>query len=146
MPRVLADLPDRVVLALLIFGEARSEPIEGQVAVACVVRNRATRSAGTPPSWKDVCLAPKQFSCFSVTDPNYPKILSAADLLMHEMSTPDLAQALWIADGVLAGVVRDNTHGARNYLTTTLLHHSPPSWAVNRPILATIGNHSFLIA
>lgn len=144
MSRVLSDLPAECVLALCIWGEARGEPIEGQIAVGCVVRNRAERSGH---DWWAVCLAPKQFSCFNETDPNYPKIQRAADLLVEHTPTPILAQALWIATGVIHHDVMDNTHGAQNYLTTGLLQSErAPSWAVNRPILATIGAHSFLTA
>jgi hypothetical protein len=139
----LHDLPAPILLALLIWGEARGEPVEGQIAVACVVRNRVLREGH---DWRAVCLAPKQFSCFNVDDPNYPKILRAADVLLTGTPTPELAQACWIAEGVIAGHVLDNTSGAKNYLTTALLQSRPPRWAVDRPILAVIGAHSFLTA
>jgi hypothetical protein len=94
-----------------------------------------------------VCLAPFQFSCFNADDPNYPKIQRAAVVLLSGDPTPELLQALWIAQGVLAGVVLDNTHGAQNYLTTALLLSArAPRWAHDRPILAVIGAHSFLTA
>lgn len=140
----LHTLPPRIVLALLIWGESRGERVEGQIAVGCVVRNRAARSGY---QWNAVCLAPKQFSCFNADDPNMPKIQQAADRLLADTPTPDLAQALWIADGVISAAVMDVTHGAQNYLVTDLLQSErAPSWAVNRPVLAKIGNHSFLTA
>ena len=37
---VLDRLTDVQILALTLFGEARSEPIEGIVGVGCVIRNR----------------------------------------------------------------------------------------------------------
>lgn len=144
MSHVLQELPSAIVLALTIWGEARGEPVEGQIAVASVVRNRMLRSGH---DWKGVCLAPKQFACFNADDPNLPKIRRAADVLMTGELTPDLKQALWIADGVIANLVLDNTHGAQNYLTTDLLQSErAPAWAVNRPILAIRGAHSFLNA
>ena len=66
----LHELPDRVVLALTIWGESRGECVEGQIAVACVVRNRLKRAISTAPRWRDICLAPEQFSCFNEDDPN----------------------------------------------------------------------------
>ena len=140
---ILHELPAEIVLALLIWGEARGEPIEGQVAVGCVVRNRVARSG---QDWRTVCLAPKQFSCFNAADPNAPKIQRAAVVLMTGEPTPALAQAVWIAQGLLQHAVIDNTHGALNYLTTELLQRKPPRWAIGRPVLARIGAHTFLTA
>lgn len=140
----LADLPDRIVLALTIWGESRGEPVEGQIAVACVVRNRLKRAGGIAPRWRDICLAPEQFSCFNEDDPNAGPIARAAANLMTAVPTPELAQALWIADGVMSGAAKDNTLGATHYLTTGLLNAKPPSWAKNQPVLAVIGAHSFL--
>ena len=140
----LPTLPDRMVLALTVYGEARGEPVEGQIAVACVVRNRLHAApAGT--TWRALCLAPEQFSCFNADDPNAATIQRAAVALMTTQPPPALAQALWIADGVMSGVVLDPTHGATHYLVTSLLQSEhAPSWAVNQPILVTIGAQSFL--
>lgn len=140
----LCELPDRVVLALLIWGEARGEALAGQVAVACVVRNRLKMAVNTAPRWRDVCLAPEQFSCFNEDDPNRGPIDRAAVNLMTALPTPELAQALWIAEGVMSGAAKDVTAGANHYLTTALLHAKPPSWAKNQPVLVTIGAHAFL--
>lgn len=139
----LIDLPDRVVLALLIWGESRGESVQGQIAVACVVRNRLKRTGGR---WRDICLAAEQFSCFNEGDPNAGPIARAAVNLMTSLPTPELAQSLWIADGVMSGVVKDNTNGSLNYLTSALLKTKPPAWAKNKTVLAVIGQHSFLNA
>ena len=64
----IASLPDRLVLALLIWAESRGEPVEGQIAVGCVVRNRLNESTEAAPRWRDICLAPEQFSCFNDLD------------------------------------------------------------------------------
>ncbi len=140
----LADLPDRIVLALTIWGESRGESVQGQIAVACVVRNRLKRAISTAPRWRDVCLAPEQFSCFNADDPNAGPIARAVVNLMTATPTPELAQALWIADGVMSGAAKDNTQGATHYLVTSLLNTKPPSWAQGQPVLAVIGAHSFL--
>lgn len=137
----LDQLPDRIVLALTVWGESRSEPVEGQIAVACVVRNRLKRVSG---HWRDICLAPAQFSCFNEGDPNAGPIARAAVNLMTSAPTPELAQALWVSDGVMSGAAKDNTNAATHYLTTALLTSKPPSWAKNHTVLAMIGAHSFL--
>ncbi len=140
----LRELPDRVVLALTIWGESRGEPVEGQIAVGCVVRNRLKRAINTAPRWRDVCLAQEQFSCFNDGDPNAGPVARAAVNLMTSVPTPELAQALWISDGVMSGAAKDVTHGATHYLTTALLNAHPPSWAKDQPVLVTIGAHAFL--
>lgn len=138
--------PDRVVLALCIYGEARNQSLEGQVAVACVARNRLIKARGAHPatSWTDILLAPWQFSCFNKADPNLPKILRVGMAVMTGEEPDELAQMLWIADGVMSGAANDVTRGADHYLSRQLLTTLPPSWAKDQPILATIGDHAFL--
>jgi hypothetical protein len=64
----------RRAMAATIWGEARSEPLAGRIAVGWVVRNRAA-----DPGWwgKDVrtcCLSPAQFSAYSAAKrPPVPK-------------------------------------------------------------------------
>lgn len=140
----LDKLPDDIVLALTIWGEARNQPIEGQIAVGCVVRNRLKRAVNTAPRWRDVCLADEQFSCFNADDPNAGPIARAAAMLMTAVPTPELEQALWIAEGLMSGAALDNTKGATHYLTTALLKTHPPTWAKNQPVLVVYGAHSFL--
>lgn len=134
-------LPDRMVLALTIWGEARGEAVEGQIAVACVVRNRLAKHAGTISG---ICLAPEQFSCFNDDSPEIGAMQRVATAMMTKEPTPSIAQAIWIADGVISGAVIDNTRGATHYLTTDLLRAHPPSWAAKQPVLTVIGRHSFL--
>jgi spore germination cell wall hydrolase CwlJ-like protein len=137
------QLPDAVVLALTIYGEARGEPVEGQIAVACVVRNRLKAKAGA--RWRDICLAPAQFSCFNADDPNYALMERAANVLMTQSPPPELAQAEWIADGIISGACyQDPTNGANHYLTESLFLSHPPSWAINQPVRASVGRHIFL--
>jgi len=140
----LHTLPDRIVLALLIWGESRGEPVEGQIAVANVVRNRLKRAVNTTPRWRDVCLAPAQFSCFDANDPNAAAIQNAAALLTTATLTPALEQAQWIADGMIIGACQDNTRGSNHYITKQLYQTNPPSWATN-PI-CQIGSQVFFIA
>lgn len=140
----LRTLADRLVLALTVWGEARGEPVEGQIAVANVVRNRLHRATNAAPRWRDVCLAPSQFSCFNAYDPNYVKVLAAAAQMSADRPTADMRQALWIADGVMADSVADNTRAATHYLTSWLFRTTPPTWAKDAPVLTTIGHHVFL--
>jgi len=72
LPVLGLDLKDQDTLTLLtmcLWGEARNQPEEGVVAVAHVVRNRVL-SGKWGDTWRDVLLAPKQFSCFNPNDLN----------------------------------------------------------------------------
>lgn len=142
----LDELGDRDLLALCIYGEARGEPVSGQIGVGCVVRNRLHRTAKVP-TWQAILLAPKQFSCFNAGDPNRTLLIELAQTLTSVLPPPALRQAQWIADGILSGATLDCTKGATNYLTTTLLR-SPqaPTWATGVPVLVILGNHSFMKA
>lgn len=68
------------ILALCVYGEARGEPVDGQVAVLNVIRNRMRRfgryadkhimKCGVGKEFHAVILEPWAFSCFNVSDPN----------------------------------------------------------------------------
>lgn len=135
----LATLPDRIILALTIWAEARGEPVDGQIAVACVVRNRLRGGR-----WRDVCLAPEQFSCFNEVPDDGP-VARAATALMTGVDTPALAQAVWIADGVMGGAARDNTHGATHYYAPAAMvpRGTVPAWAKGQTPVAQVGAQLF---
>lgn len=123
------NLSDTETLVLTIYGEARGESIEGQIAVACVIRNRA----GNSKSIKEICLAPFQFSCWNKNDPNYPILMEIADKLIigQKLTDPILRQCIWVAQGVINSDLLDITHGAEYYLTNQLIESGKlPSWAL----------------
>lgn len=126
------------VVWLTIFGEARGEPIEGMIAVGCVIRNRVIASKMTK-TYKDVCLAPLQFSCWNENDPNLNEMMVAA-----VGTTPRIREIKFIGAGIYQNMFRDNTSGSTHYLTTRLFHENPPTWATSGKVMATIGNHTFL--
>lgn len=134
------------LLALTIYGEARGEPLEGQVAVANVIKNRV----GINGDYRNVILKPKQFSCWNVNDKNYPKLKEMIhDLHSYGMFAlkSDFAfmRCYMIATLTLEGLLKDNTGGAKDYMTTTEFNSEErPSWAkfpLNDPTI--IGNHTF---
>lgn len=129
---MIAD--DLDVLARTIFGEARGEHFEGQVAVAWVIKNRAARGHRFGTGIRGVCLAPKQFSCWNEDDPNREVIRAAT------FEDPAFLRAHGIAALVLRGDLEDPTHGADHYHTTTIW----PKWAESMAVRAVIGNHKFL--
>lgn len=141
---IVHDHHDVLTLARTLWGEARGEPLDGQIAVAWVIRNRATRarfagrlvgSAGAPAH---VCLAPWQFSCWNDNDPNRAKLL----VLREDQCRGQVG----VASNVLDGLVADPTNGADHYHTidppgwATLW---PPDWVPSMRETARFGGHVF---
>jgi len=117
-------------MAKTLYGECRGEPIEGQIAVAWVIRNRAEHPRWWGKGVAGVCLHPYQFSCWNRSDPQYGKL----------KVTPELYQ---IALDVLRGKHPDPTGGADHYLMTNIVDRT--KWARENPKKKTveIGVHSF---
>lgn len=128
---------DTKILALCIYGEARGEGIEGMLAVASVVLNRARMSKKTI---KAICLQPRQFSCFNPEDPNR-EILEKIALNWDRYIEINkyLRQSFWIAKGVIENWLISNVDKATHY------HHISikPSWADKLERITRIGNHVF---
>lgn len=145
--QIRAALSDRGVVGLTLYGEARSEPAIGRTAVASVIRNRLL-SGRWGKSYRAVCLAPAQFSCWKpVGGPaNYRVVMATARALVEESPTlpASLRACLEIADKAIAGTLPDPTHGALYYLTGMLYRTAPPSWALKCEMTAEIGRHVFL--
>ena len=142
----LHNLTAAEVIGLTIVGEARGEPIEGQVAVGSIIRNRLHDNPGKYHSYSEVCLEPLQFSCWNELDSNYSLLFDLADQLLagKEFTDPILRQCLWVAQGIIDWSILDNTKGSKNYLTYDLWKNNRPSWAktpLRDPI--KIGNQVF---
>lgn len=124
----LNDLTPLEILTLTIYGEARGEPIEGQIAVACVIRNRVNKRN---KSYFEICTQPKQFSCWNEDDPNRAVLVEIAE--KWTMNSPvdniHLRQCQWIASGIVNNSILDNTNKSLNYLTHSLFVGNRPSWA-----------------
>lgn len=138
-------LPARSVLGLTVDAEARGEPVEGQNAVAWVIKNRAARRRQTV---QQVCLAKWQFSCWWEDSANSRRLFDRAERMLAGQILPD---AKWLdllqrCHQVLVGSIPDPTGGADHYLLTTLRESADnaPSWAQGMPVVATIGRHTFL--
>ncbi len=130
------------VVAMTIWAESRAELIEGQVAVGCVVRNRLLMPRRFGDTWKDVCLAKWQFSCWIPQggEANYQMLMARCEASIRERQ-PWPAQALWIADGIISGALSDRVAGATHYFASWL--KPEPKWAVGVTPVAIIGVHRF---
>ena len=146
---LLAQLNDDAILALTLFGEARSEPIEGQVAVGSVIANRASDSKqrwGT--SIRGVCLQPFQFSCWNVIggDKNYARLFAMAKALATnspEMKHPAMEQCAWTSLGISRRALMDRVKGANHYHTSALTPR--PAWAQKHTPVIQVHRHVFYV-
>ncbi|MEM9315061.1 MAG: cell wall hydrolase [Pseudomonadota bacterium] len=135
---------DLLTLARTIWGEARGESTEGQIAVAQVVMNRwefgpdhywnrgAIRSQrGTI---QGTCLTRYQFSCWNDNDPNLPKLQG-----LDEYRDATFRHFLTLARLATCYLLRDLVEGATHYHTKAV----SPFWAERREPVVTIGEHHF---
>lgn len=122
---------DMEILAKTIFGEARGEPQEGQIAVACCVLNRYKSNKWFSSSTiAGVCLKPWQFSCWNKNDPNSQKIANLTyPIYSQYFPIIKLAQEYDITNGA--------THYYNPYICTI------PKWAKDKTPCAEIGKHLF---
>lgn len=135
---------DRDIVAGTIYGESRGETTLGRLAVACVIQNRVKVRYRGAQSWADVCLAPKQFSCWNLGDPNRQVLLEtfASDRYVESQRDPLVRECYWIAEGVIGHMITPQIGNCLHYYATWL--PSPPSWAAEGRVVATIGRHVFL--
>ena len=120
-------------LALNVYHEARSEPLQGQAAVAHVVLNRV--ASGRWPD--DVC---------SVVHQGYEKGRFRCQFTWYCDGKPDepteilaWSKSVLVANQVLIGVVPDVTNGATHYHA----RYVNPYWSASLSKTVTYGSHLF---
>jgi spore germination cell wall hydrolase CwlJ-like protein len=122
---------DMEIMAKTIFGEARGEPEEGQIAVACCILNRFKSGrwyAGKTIA--ETCQKPWQFSCWNKNDPNAKKLAA--------LSFPTYSEYFPI---IKKAEEHDITNGATHYYAPALVEC--PVWAAGKEPCAKIGGHLF---
>ena len=130
------------IVGLTIFGEARNQSLEGKVAVGSVIRNRVKQKEDFGEyTFKDVCLAKNQFSCWFERGKNYNELERAVDIVIKGSSSQDpvLHECIFIGKGIVEGAFRDNVNGATYYRTIQLMREKPIKsvWSME------IGDHVF---
>lgn len=130
------DFSEVNVLARTLYGEARGESWGGMEAVALVILNRALDRTRWPNRVREVCLQPKQFSCWNVGDPNREIILRSASVLGKDER---YQLCLLMAQLALNGELHDFTRGANHYHA----RGTKPYWADRHKVALTLGNHVF---
>lgn len=143
----LDKLTDAQVVALVLFGEARSEPVEGAIAVANVIRNRVTARRWFGADYREVCLKPWQFSCLSKAggEENYERVLAFANHMASgaEVRDPFARQSIGVAYCIMHDYFLDNVKHATSYHVATMLPR--PSWARDVPPVKQIHGHVFYV-
>lgn len=125
------DERDFEIMAKTIFGEARGETHEGQVAVACCILNRFKSGkwfAGK--SIADTCQKAWQFSCWNENDPNRA--------VLESLTFPTYSKYFPIIEEAQR---EDITNGATHYYAPKVV--ACPKWAKGKKPCAEIGNHLF---
>lgn len=127
----LDKLTDSQIAALTIVHEAGNQGPEGLVAVGNIIKNRLSDSKRFGGSIREICLAPKQFSCWIPDNSRNYRDLQAeiSNIIQAGIMNIYLEQAFYLFEGIIAFKILDNTKGSNHYLTTHLFESNPPSWA-----------------
>lgn len=124
-------------LSLNIYQEARGEPYDGQVAVANVVKNRVN-SDYYPNTYCKVVKQRSgrvcQFSWYCDGLNDHPVFRSK-----NSVNAESFTEAVGIALQVLAGNIKDNTHGSVYFHAD----YVKPRWARIKTKTVKYGNHIF---
>lgn len=108
----LYDDPEELLLARLIFGEARNQPREAKAGVAWTVKNRLlAKRTDWGFSYHEIIQKPSQYSAMNTYDSNFPK-------LTDPFNTGEVgAKEAWydsfeVAQTITKGTIDDPTDGA----------------------------------
>lgn len=122
---------DLEIFAKTIFGEARGEPEQGQIAVACCILNRhKVKKWFSGRTIAETCLRPWQFSCWNKNDPNAQKLA--------KLTYPSYSRYFPVIEKAKA---KDITNGATHYYNPSVCKE--PAWAKGKTPCARIGQHLF---
>ena len=140
------ELTDHHAIALTLWGESRSGPIEGRVSVASVIRNRL-RTGRWGETYRSVCLAPWQFSCWKLQGgkENYEAVQNIAKKLTDDETPEDAAlrECLWIAHGIIGEWIQDTVRRATHYHAASM--KPKPYWANGKEPVCEISSHVFYV-
>lgn len=136
---IKAALTDEQALALTMLAEAGGDwreggsSVEERLAVGFVVRNRVKTPRRWGKTFRDVCLARLQFSCWNPgPDANHVRLMALAERIVLGFTNPDplLAETVYLAAGVISGVFLDRTNGATSYYAPKAMvpAGSKPAW------------------
>lgn len=153
---IIAALSPVQTVALTLWAEGRSATADFDhdgipdllEAIASVILNRVkVQWHGWGLTAQEVCLQPKQFSCWNPgADANHLALLDAArHLLRSDVIGPILRQCLALAAEVCTGTLRDAVNGATFYYSPAAMTPAGrvPSWAVGHEPVAVVSGTRF---
>lgn len=124
---------DFFVLTGTLWGEIRGGSKEAKQNVGQVIKNRyvALKAHHPHATWREICLAPLQFSCWNADDVNRSKIVATN----NHFRTPSWKECAEVAWELMHGTNPDRVKGAKNYYANSALQ--PPKWA-EKPAVITL--------
>lgn len=129
---------DLDIFARTLYGEARGEYHQhgpaALIAVGNVIFNRLKRGGKYGKTLTEVCLKPRQFSCWNENDPNRP-LIQQKDL----EKDPLFQLCSKIARKVVKGTWPDLTRESDHYHAISC----QPYWARVGKVKVRLGNHVF---
>lgn len=144
--RDFGSLPEEKIMALTLWAESRGEPLAGKIAVGTVIMNRVDHRAWDGKTIKEVCLWPKQFSCFNPDDAQRKRLVDFVQ--DHEFSFENstaLKDCFIIAQGLLNGIIQPDMDILNSkccqYLTTAA--KAKVNWWKKMRFVKRIENHEF---
>lgn len=128
LARIKQQLTNGQLVGLTIYGEARNQSLDGKVAVGCVIRNRLwSKENFGGNTYKDICLAKNQFSCWWEGNVNSAELMRAVNAVISGLQalTPLIRECLYLGQGIVDNQIRDNVNGALYYRTIKLMQEKP---------------------
>lgn len=130
------DDTDQMLLARLVYGEARDQNDRAKIGVAWSVRNRVEANRSDWGStYYDVITDPEQYSAFKVDDSNY-KLVKDPFYTNNPIDRAAWRASYAIAEQVLLGTVDDPTSGSNHYYDDSA--ERIPSWATSESFIIKI--------
>ena len=129
---------DLDIFARTLYGEARGEYAQDGlaplIAVANVIMNRFKKGGKYGQTVREVCLKPRQFSCWNLDDPNR-SLIQQEDLKKNFLFKICHEAAQKVAEEAWPDLTRESDH-----------YHAiscRPSWARTEKIRLRLGHHVF---
>jgi len=131
---------DEVLLAKMLFGEARNCSENEKIAIAYTAINRVNdNKKWNGETLREVILKPWQYSCFNENDVNKKKLMNPNDY-----NSKAFEECLDISRKVLSGKYEELNNGQTHYFNPKVVY---PSWAGKLKRIGKINNskHDFYI-